>query len=539
MKKPESNKPDQNGAESQKQSQSDNQTQSSANSSSTQKQHTQSNKISEEKVIKLSENMTDNIITIKKVFKDNDTLITRTVENPFDPSVKFCLVYMDGMINSLLMDQNVIHPLLHFKPAKRAGDFVDVIATQVTLANSVDKTRESEKIIQAIVYGDCVLLIDGYDEALILNTKGFSTRSINEPEGERVLKGPREGFTESLMINLSMLHRKMRTPDLKMKFKTFGTRTKTQACICYLDGLADKEILAELEKRLEKFSIDGTLDVNYIAEMIKDSPYSPVKTLNNTERPDVVAARLLEGRIALLLDGTPVALTLPMLFAENFQSDDDYYLNYYFSSIGRLLRILAFFISTSIPAIYVALVTFHQEMLPTPLLISISMSRQGVPFPTVVEAVLMIITFEVLRESGSRMPSMMGQALSIVGSLVIGQAAVQAKIVSAPIIIIVAAAGIAGLMTVKLKGGIILLRFYFLICASVFGLYGYMLAVVSLLIHLYNLNSFGIPIMSNATANGLQDNKDLYIRAPWWAMKKRPKYITDNVVRLSTKDDSK
>jgi spore germination protein KA len=261
-------------------------------------------------------------------------------------------------------------------------------------------------------------------------------------------------------VNLSMLRRKLRTTDLKMEYKTFGTRSKTKACICYLGSLVNKDVLAELNKRLESFSIDGTLDVNYISEMIRDAPISPFKTIGSTERPDVVAAKLLEGRVALFLDGTPVVLTMPIFFIESFQSDDDYYLNYYFASIGRILRIMAFFIATSIPAIYIALVDFHQEMLPTPLLISISAARQGVPFPTVVEAICMLAVFELLRESGSRMPTMMGQALSIVGSLVIGQAAVEAKIVSAPIIIIAAASGIAGLMIPRLKGAIILLRLF-------------------------------------------------------------------------------
>jgi spore germination protein KA len=229
---------------------------------------------------------------------------------------------------------------------------------------------------------------------------------------------------------------------------------------------------------------------------------------------------------------------MPILFIENFQSDDDYYLNYYFASIGRILRMIAFFVSTSLPAIYVALVSFHQEMLPTPLLVSISMARQGVPFPTIVEAIGMMAVFELLRESGSRMPSMMGQALSIVGSLVMGQAAVEAKIVSAPIIIIAAASGISGLMVSRLKGPIILLRLLFLVSAGVLGLYGYMFAVLAMFIHLYNLNSFGIPIMSDATASGFQDNKDLYVRAPWQFMKKRPKYLSNNQTRLSTKDDT-
>jgi len=487
----------------------------------------------------LSTKISENIELIKTVFKDDGTLITREIENQIDPSANFCIVYTDGMVDNKLMNEDIIRPLVQFKFSRKSLDLIDVIAKQVTLSDSVEKTSEMNKIEQAIIYGDCVLLVDGYAEVLLLNTKGWNTRSISEPDSERVLRGPREGFNEAIMVNLTMLRRKLRTPDLKMEYKTFGTRTKTKACICYLGDLVNKDVLAELEKRLETFSIDGTLDVNYIAEMIRDAPASPVKTIGSTERPDVVAAKLLEGRVALFLDGTPVVLTMPIFFIENFQSDDDYYLNYYFASMGRILRIIAFFVSTSIPAIYIALVTFHQEMLPTPLLISISMARQGVPFPTVLEAIFMLGTFEILRESGSRMPSMMGQALSIVGSLVIGQAAVTAKIVSAPIIIIAAASGIAGLMIPRIKGAVIILRFFFLICASILGLYGYMFGVLALFIHLYNLSSFGIPIMTNAAALDFQDNKDTYVRAPWWYMKKRPKYLSLNKTRLSTKDDSK
>jgi len=487
----------------------------------------------------LSTKISENIELIKTVFKDDGTLITREIENQIDPSANFCIVYTDGMVDNKLMNEDIIRPLVQFKFSRKSLDLIDVIAKQVTLSDSVEKTSEMDKIEQAIIYGDCVLLVDGYAEVLLLNTKGWNTRSISEPDSERVLRGPREGFNEAIMVNLTMLRRKLRTPDLKMEYKTFGTRTKTKACICYLGDLVNKDVLAELEKRLETFSIDGTLDVNYIAEMIRDAPASPVKTIGSTERPDVVAAKLLEGRVALFLDGTPVVLTMPIFFIENFQSDDDYYLNYYFASMGRILRIIAFFVSTSIPAIYIALVTFHQEMLPTPLLISISMARQGVPFPTVLEAIFMLGTFEILRESGSRMPSMMGQALSIVGSLVIGQAAVTAKIVSAPIIIIAAASGIAGLMIPRIKGAVIILRFFFLICASILGLYGYMFGVLALFIHLYNLSSFGIPIMTNAAALDFQDNKDTYVRAPWWYMKKRPKYLSLNKTRLSTKDDSK
>jgi spore germination protein KA len=397
----------------------------------------------------------------------------------------------------------------------------------------VKKTDEVEKLIQGIVYGDTVLLADGCQQALILNTKGFTLRSIEEPESERVIRGPREGFNESILTNLSMLRRKIRTQDLKFKFLTFGKRTKTKACICYLDSVVNRSVLMELERRLEKINIDGMLDTNYITEIIKDASYSAVKTVGSTERPDIVAAKLLEGRVALFLDGTPVVLTVPHLFIEHFQADEDYYLNYVFGSVDRILRITAFVLSLCAPAFYVAMVTFHQEMLPTPLLMSVFTSRQGVPFPTALEVILMLVVFEMLRESGARMPGIMGQTLSIVGALVIGQAAVDAKIVSAPVVIVVALAAICGLMVTRLKGYIIIHRFFLLACACVLGLYGLLLGLLVMLTGLFSMTSFEIPIMSGVYAKSAQNYKDIYIRAPWWTMLKRPKFLSENKVRQS------
>nr|WP_319487221.1 spore germination protein [uncultured Caproiciproducens sp.] len=477
----------------------------------------------------------DNRSQLKSIFKNDETLIFRPVENPSIPSVGFCLVYIDGMVNNKLINEDVIKPLVEYRPERKAITSLDVIAKQVMLSDSVEKTADVDKIIQAIVYGDCILMMDGFFDFLILNTKGWGSRSISEPENEKVLRGPREGFNEALMMNLSLLRRKIRTPDLKMEFQSVGTRSNTKACICYLDELVNKKVLAELKKRLQSFSIDGTLDSNYINEFINDAPYSPFKTIGSTEKPDVVAAKLLEGRVALFLDGTPVVLTMPFLFIENFQSDEDYYINYYFSSIGRILRLIAFFVATSIPAIYVALTTFHHEMLPLAMTMSITKARQDVPFPTVLESALMLLVFEMLRESGARMPGMMGQALSIVGALVIGQAAVEAKLVSAPMIIVTALTGISGLMVPRVKGATIILRFALLGMASILGLYGYMFGVLGLLIHLFNLNSFGVPIMNSAFSDTFQDKKDIAIRAPWYLMKKRPKYLSPNETRESSR----
>lgn len=488
-----------------------------------------------------SEDLEQNIRYFRDLFTDDGTLVFRQLENRKNrQALRFCLLYSDGMVDNKLMNQDVIRPLLEFRfEQDREDGLMDIIRTQAVFANDAKQTDGVEDLIQGIVYGDTVLLVDGCPSALVLNTKGFTLRSISEPESERVIRGPREGFNESILTNLSMLRRRLRTPDLKIGFMTFGRRTKTKACICYLEALVNRDVLAELKRRLETVDIDGILDSHYITELVQDSSFSAVKTVGSTEKPDVVAAKLLEGRVALFVDGSPVVLTVPHLFIEHFQSDEDYYINYVFTSIGRLLRIASFFVSISAPAIYVALVAFHQEMLPTPLLLSIAAARQGVPFPTALETLMMLVVFEMLRESGTRMPGIMGQTLSIVGALIIGQAAVNAKIVSAPIIIVVSITGICGLMVPRLKGYIIVHRFLLLGCSCILGLYGYLLGIIAMLVGLFGLTSFGIPILAETYAKNFQDFKDLWIRAPMEWMIQRPKFLTKNRVRQSAEKDGK
>jgi spore germination protein KA len=486
----------------------------------------------------LSYDLGANIGLIKSVFKDDETLIVRYFENLANPSIKCCAFYIDGMVDNKMFSDDIVKPVQEFEAKKiTVSDFISVIAERVISSSNVTKTADVDQIIQAVVYGDSVLLVSGSREALILNTKGWTSRAIKEPDGERVLRGPREGFNESLIMNLTMLRRRLRTQALKMKFRMFGARSQTKGCLCYLDGVVNADILAEVENRLGKFSMDGVLDVEYISEFICDEPYSPIETIGNTERPDIVAAKLLEGRIALFLDGTPVVLTMPKLLIEHFQSNDDYYLNYFFASISRILRIIAFFITTSMPAVYVSLTTFHQEMLPTALLMSVAMARQNVPLPTVLEVVIMLIAFEILRETGIRMPGNIGQALSIVGALVIGQAAVAARLVSAPMIVIVAVTGITGLLMPRLKSAIILIRFIFLILSSVLGLYGYIFGLMALLLHLLNMRSFGIPVMTSVAVDGLRGRQDIYLRFPWWAVINRPKFMSADKKRSNSDGD--
>ncbi len=472
-----------------------------------------------------------NVEAIKKLFAQDETLVTRYVENKTDSGLRGCLVYTDGMVSNQIMNDHIIRPFQNAVIDRAAPGLLKRLMDRDLQSNEVKLTVDFEEIIQAVVYGDTVLFVQGDASALILNTKSFTLRSPSEPESEKVLEGPREGFSEGILTNLSFLRRRVRTEDLKMRFMTFGTRTKTRACMCYIDGIVNPEILQELERRLQGISQDGVLDTNYINELVRDSPHSLFRTTGRTERPDVVAARLLEGRIAIFLDGTPIVMTVPYLFIENFQSSEDYYLGTYYASFTRLLRMLAFIMTVTVPALYLALVTYHQELLPIPLLMSLTASRMGVPFPTVVECFLMLFVFQILSETGIRMPVGIGQALSIVGALVIGQAAVEAKLVSAPMIIIVGFTGITGLLVPRLSSATIYLRFSLLMLSSFLGLYGLMFGIIGIFIHLYGLQSFSVPYVTDIVTTDFQKIKDVLVRASWKKMNTRPNYLTRNHIR--------
>jgi spore germination protein KA len=436
------------------------------------------------------------------------------------------------MANSQMINEDIINPILLTDiTCGKHSEIMDILMQKVLLTGDNKKMSSVDEIIDGIIYGKTMLFIDGFSEVICINTVGWQTRAISEPQAETIVRGPREGFTESLNLNLSMLRRRVINPNLKFKFIKIGKQTKTLICVIYVEGLAKEPILEELMNRLSKIDIDGILDSGYIEEMIKDAPYSPFRTIINTERPDVVAGKLLEGRFAVICDGSPIVLTLPSIFVEVFQSNEDYYDNFLYSSFVRLLRWLCFFLGTSVPAIYVAIVTFHQELIPTPLLVSIYSARKGVPFPSIIESMGMMIIFEILKEAGLRMPKHIGGAITIVGTLVLGDAAVNARLVSAPIVMTTAITGISSIMIPQVLG-IVEIRIIFLLLASFLGLYGYIFAVMGLVLHMMSIRSFGIPYMISVPSFSTQDVKDTVIRAPWWDMYLRPKMFTENTKRI-------
>lgn len=482
--------------------------------------------------------LNQNIELFKQYFSGDESIIYKEFESKGPLTISFCAIYVDATIDKKLLNQFILAPLMECdiksildQGKKNYQNLSDLVVRRVVTSSDITVSKNLQFLIDKMLFGHTIILVDGCEDAIVASTKGFKTRAIGEPEAEKVIKGPRDGFNESLEINLSLIRKKIRTPKLKFNFMEIGNITKTKICVCYIQDIASEKILKNLLNRIKTINIGETFYAQSIDEYIKDSPLTLFDTIGNTERPDVFCAKLSEGRIGILVDGTPFALTLPFLFNEYFQSPDDYTNNYIFSSFNRVLRLICFFMGISVPALFTAVTTFHQELIPTPLLLSIAMAREGLPFPTLIEAIAMMFGFDLLREAGVRLPKPVGQTVSIVGALVLGEAAVNARIVSAPMVIMIAVTGIASFAVPKMLAAFTILRLLFLVMSGFVGLYGYTFCMIGLLVYLASLRSFGVPYMLYSIPTDPEDIKDTLVRAPWYMMTNRLKFSGKNYIR--------
>ncbi|GMQ58788.1 spore germination protein [Vallitalea sediminicola] len=480
----------------------------------------------------LSNNINENIEKLKKIYLNDAFIQYREFEAKYSP-IKYCLVSINGMIDNEELTVNVIKQLMVSRYSKNLVNdkLLEFVSKKVLTSIDVETISDIDNIVSNISYGYSLLLIDTCDKAILINSKGFEKRDIAEPDAERVTKGPKEGFTESLMTNTSLVRKKIRNPNLKFEIMVLGNVTQTRICISYMEDTVSHQILKEVKKRLNNIEVDIILESEYISEYIQDRSISFFNTIGNSERPDVIAAKLLEGKIAIFTDGSPSVLTIPYLFIEQFEVNEDYYSHYFIASFNRLLRIFCFLLSTSIPALYIALITYHHQMIPQEIMVSIISSREGVPFPSIVELILMLITFEILREAGSRLPQNIGQTISIVGALVLGEAAVSARLISAPIVIITALTGITSLALPFILESVIFIKFFLLIFCSFFGLYGYIFGVMSIAIHLMNLKSFGVDYMTFFNNLNKLNVQDTAVRTPWWNINNSSKNLINYRIR--------
>lgn len=492
------------------------------------KQDKKEQKMASHMEISLLSQLEKNINYFRALYADSSDIIFRSFI--IGESIEASIVYLEELTDVQLMDAQVIASLVQ-EELQSLQSITTFIEKKLPISN-IEKVQTILECTDSIANGNPILLIEGLDTAFSFGIAKWEKRNIEEPAAESGIRGPREGFTETISVNLSLIRRIIKSPALKMKALHVGKYTKTKVIISYLEGVVDQTLIDEVENRLKRIDVDGILESGYIEEYIEDNPYSPFPQLLSTERPDVVSANLLEGRVAIIIDGTPFVLVAPVTFFSLFQSQEDYYERFLIGSIIRLLRYAFLMISLLLPALYIALTTFHQEMIPTALLLSIASARESVPFPALVEVLMMEITFEALREAGVRLPKQIGSAISIVGALVIGQAAVQAGLVSAPMVIIVSITGISSFMIPRYTIGISIriLRFPIIFLASALGLLGVMIGIVFFTIHLASLRSFGVPYLSPLTPMNSKELKDMIIRAPLWKMNTRP-HFTGNFNR--------
>lgn len=469
----------------------------------------------------VSPNLRDNISTLESVFQQSLDFVVRQVSFGPRGKVDLALVFLETLVNQDTLSDYILKPLNYlsfeeFPPTETPAKIIDILPVSV----KIEEETDWPKLIEQMVTGYALLFIDGYDRALALEVRAWKERSISEPQNETSVVGPREGFVENIKTNASLLRRRLRTPNLVLETTTIGTTTHTSIAICYLRGVADDKLVEKVKSRVKEIDVEAMYSDNLVAEMLADVRHTPFRLFATTERPDKLASALVEGRVGILADNTPSALIVPSVFWQFFQSSEDYYEHYPLAAINRGLRMLSFFIVVGLTAAYVAAATFHQEMIPTPLLLAMAAARAPVPLPTVLEALLLEVILEGLREAGLRLPKPAGQAVSIVGALVMGQAAVEAGLVSPQVVIAVGLGAVASFLIpdYSFVNALRILKFLFIVLAGAFGAYGLVLGYMALGIHLNSLHSFGIPYTAPVTPFSARDMRDIFIRAPWWIL---------------------
>lgn len=478
-------------------------------------------------ILKISVHVQDNKKNIAIACHESLDLSQRELTLPNGKQA--LIVFLDGLIDKSEVGRLIIFPISKLDSSVEISP--EDLTKELISAPNFIKNEELDLVIDDIVSGGVAMFIEGYDYAISFDLRKWLTRGISEPATERVVRGPREGFVETGRLNMSMLRRKIRNRNLVFENMKIGKQSKTEIIIAYIADIARPEMVQEVKKRLEGIDMGSVLESGYIEEMIEDNPYSIFPTVGNSEKPDKVAGKILEGRVAIIVEGTPVVLTVPNLFIENFQSSEDYYSRPFYVSVVRMLRYFAMFTTIYLPALYIAITTYNQELIPYSLMLSAVISESGTPFPVGFSVLLMSLIYEILREGGVRLPAPAGQTIGIVGALIIGDAAVSAGLISQLVVIVVAFTAISSFLITPLLGAATILRFFYIFLALTSGFYGIILGTIFVQMYLMSLRSLGVPYtMPYAPYVGGQI-RDTFIRYPWWMLGKRPEEFTDNIKR--------
>ncbi len=482
-------------------------------------------------------------LSVSKTLQTNIDNLTQLLDQPDDlkirilqigeSNIKIATIFFEGIIDPVTTEQSILNNLeMERNLPQNSVDLFEFIFHKLIAVNDVQKESNFNEVTNSLLSGKTIFFVDGMEQCLTINTIGGNFRQIEEPVTETLIRGPRDGFVENIQTNLALIRRNVRDPNLRFKTYTIGRRSKSHLVVAYVEGIVHPPLIDELDRRLKTIDIDIVPESGYIEEWIEDSFLSPFPQILHSERPDKVTTSIMQGKFAIILDGTPFVLIAPAVFANVLQSPEDYYERWTIGSLLRILRYFGAFISVFLPAIYIALISFHPGMVPSELVFSIAGTREGVPFPPVVEAFLMVATFELLQEAGARLPQTIGQTIGIVGGLVIGEAAVQAGIVSPIMVIVIALTTIANFAVpaYSVAIGFRITRFGFMFAAGAFGLYGLILAYIMVNIHFVNLKSFGVPYSTPFAPFFKKDWNDVIIRFPLTKIDRRPVY-------LKTEDD--
>lgn len=477
------------------------------------------------------ENLENNINILKKILKDCDDVSYRLFKVGVEQKNQLAVVFIDALVDKDVINESVLKPLMlaarDKEPELVRDGLYQLVKEGNISAGELKEVNTLEEAVDSVLAGDTALLIDRYKKIIIIGSRGAPSRGVSQSESETLVRGPRDGFVETFKFNTGLIRKRIRDAKLKVKNMQIGERSKTDVAIMYIEDIANPDLVEEVNRRLKNIKIDAILESAYIEQLIEDNHYTPFPQIDSTERPDVVANALYQGKVAIVVDNTPFALMVPGTLATFLQSSEDYYQRWLLSSLARIVRYLAVLISLFAPALYIALTSYHPGLLPTRLALYVAATRSNVPFPAFIEAFIMEITLELLREAGTRMSGPIGTTISIVGGLVIGQAAVEANVVSPLMVIIVAVTAISSFIipNYELASAFRILRFGIMVLASILGLYGVMLGFILVGTHLVNLTSFGVPFMTPYSTLGKvkSDIKDTIIKVPLIKMRKRPK----------------
>ncbi|KQX46742.1 MULTISPECIES: spore germination protein [unclassified Paenibacillus] len=462
----------------------------------------------------ISTSVSQNLEKLLQYFSQNEYLVVRNITTNDGQSLA-SIIYLNILVDENILNQQIIRKmsedLLYWK-----GPVDDAITGSLYSLGAVRLLPNLDAVVSMITDAGFVIFVEGRSESYGMMLPGYETRAIDEPKLEVNVRGPREGFTEDLQINLGMVYRRLKTSDLKSKSYIIGRRSQTKVSVLYLDTQVDHTVLEKLMSRLDAIDLNVLGDSAQIEEWIQDNTFSPFPQILNTERPDRIVTALNRGKIAIITDGTPIALIAPSSFFEMMHPSEDLYERFYFANFLRLIRLITLFTSLFGPSLYIALTTFHLEMVPTPLMMAFLSAKAGIPFPSFIEAFIMEVAFEVLREASLRLPRAVGQSVSIVGALIIGEAAVQSGIVSRPVVIVVAMTGIASFTIPSFSTAIALrmLRFPLMLLAASTGVFGLSLGLFAILLHLCSLRFCGVPFLEPVDSESLRNTFKKFILLP-------------------------